>query len=283
MKRFKKLFCFFLVSIFLLSIASNQIVFAKEEASSVLDKGENKLDIAELKSIIRDKTDIKIIAETPNSLEHLEYTYSQDEKNYKVIENSNKNLTYVKSDIFIQDSFGEYMLDSSTITDIRDDKIIITKTEDGQSTKNVIDLESVSRSSKPQNDSSSKKPSFVNTLLSNLSSEDVSAWTYHFTSEYSYRIYTYTLVAVTAVVTGIATYFSAGIVAGVAPIVSYIIDDHIERIWYKVDVYYKYILMQADYRYKVAEMAYEFHYDDSDHSKYLGMITNEYWLHPEYK
>lgn len=253
---------------------------ANDQNSAILEK---EIQVQEFKELVEANTGITIVSDILNSLEHIEYFYSKDGQNYKVVENSNNTLTYVESDIFVQNSLGEYILETSTITEVQDNEIVITKTKNGETTKEIIKLELNSTSNVQKDTILSTSPAEVS---ASLSSTAVSNWTYHYTDNYSYRIYTYTLVSVTAVVLGIASFFTgtAPVVTGaIATIASYIVDDHIPRVWYTVDVFYKYIPMANDYRYKVAELANQYHYADSNRTDYLGSTRSEYWLHPEYK
>lgn len=264
----KKVFCIALSTVI---VSSTSLVALANDRNSAADDA-NPITFSEFKDIIESGTDINVISEDSDSYQNFVYTYMEDGVEYKVVENANDNLTYVKSDIFVKDGNGDYELESSTITDVQADKIVITKTEDGQVIENVVDLLKMNEEGiKEYND---------------FARADVSGWTLHYTQYYSYRIYTYTLVSITAVVTGVAGFFTGvtPVVTGaIATIASYILDDHIERVWYEVDVHYKYIPMANDYRYKVAERASEYHFADENRTIYLGVTRSEYWLHPEYQ
>lgn len=78
----------------------------------------------------------------PNSsLQSMEYTYNENGNTYKVVEKANKDLISVKSDIYLQDISGQYVLESSTTTDVNKDDIIVTKKEHGKTTRDTIKID----------------------------------------------------------------------------------------------------------------------------------------------
>lgn len=105
----------------------------------------------------------------------------------------------------------------------------------------------------------------------------ISGWELHHVTESSYRIITYTVVAVTAVVTRVAQAAEGATIIMLAAIVNHIIQDHIERIWYRTNWYCKWrkwpVLWEI-----VAERNWTRHFSDSNRTKLEGVTESEYWL-----
>lgn len=269
MKKLKRFICFVLSATLLIS--NSAIVFASITNDELPEANtQKKFSVTEFNEFMESTLNVEILS---NSFENYVYTYSEGDKNYKVIEHANEDLTYVKSEIYVENSFGVFVLESSAVTEAIDNKIITEKKYDSKITKDVIDLDSMVNPVLSADDTSAK-----NILRGPI--DDYSDWTYWATQQYSYRITTYTLVSVTAIVAYVANYFGApgAAVAGIAGVVAYIIDDQTERVWYTVEIYYKYLLMDGGYRYKVAEKAKEWHYSDENRSQFIGVTTSENWL-----
>lgn len=216
---------------------------------------------------IKDSSNIEI---EPNStMQNMEYTYIDNGKTYKVIETANADLTYVYSEIYAKNSTGDYTLEYSTITEVNESSICVTKRKNGETTQNTIDLKQIEGSAAKYNSTQDIK---------SYSIPPISDWEHHSTLNYSYRIYTYTLVAVTAVVTGVAAAAGGAFISGLASVVSYIIDDHIPKVWYTQYIYRKWRKWPNPPWEVVAEWSATFHYSDSERTDYIGYTSSEYRL-----
>lgn len=217
--------------------------------------------IAEIQSI----SNIQI---EPNStLQNMEYTYiDKAGKAVKVIEEANDDLSYVKSQVYTKNETGEYILEYTTITEVGEDSILVTKYENGKTTQNSIDLKPIKASSKQH------------TQDIGINSEPpISGWELHDTVKYSYRIYTYTVVAVIAVVTGVASAANNAVIAGLAYVVDKIIDDLIPQVWYTQYWHRKWRKWPTLWE-LVAERNTTYHYSNSSRTNLIGQTTSEHWL-----
>lgn len=237
-------------------------------STSVLAKSEIDLQInqQEFLAEIQNLSDIQI---KPNStLQDMEYTYVDNGKTYKVIEKANAELTYVNSQVYTKNATGEYTLEYTTETEVGEDGILVTKHENGKTTQNSIDLKPIKASSIEYKNTEGIKSN---------SEPPISPWELHDTVTYSYRIYTYTLTAVVAVVAGVAAVTGNAVVAGLAYIVDKIIDDRIPRVWYTQLWYCKWkkwpVLWEI-----VAERNITHHFSDSNRNNLIGTTDSEHWL-----
>lgn len=220
--------------------------------------------IEEIKS--KSGTSIQI---TPNStMQNMEYTYVDNGKTYKVLEKANEDLTYVESKVYIKDSIGDYTLEYSTITEVGKDTVAVTKHENGIETRNNINLNQIKEISKEYENTQNIKSSQV---------PPISSWELHHKLNYSYRIYTYTLVAVTAVISGVAAAAGGAYISGLASVVSYIIDDHIPRVWYTQYSHCKWRKWPTLWEI-VAERTVTYHYANSTRTDYIGLTSSEHWV-----
>ena len=106
----------------------------------------------------------------------------------------------------------------------------------------------------------------------------ISGWMLHHTVKYSYRIYTYTVVAVTAVVTAVASVGGNAYIGGLAQMVGFIIVDHIPRVWYTSVWYNKWRQWPKPPWEIVAELNVNSHYANSSRTDYIGLTRSERWI-----
>jgi hypothetical protein len=92
-------------------------------------------------------------------------------------------------------------------------------------------------------------------------------------------MYTYTVQAVTAVVTMVAAATNNAPISGLAPLVAFIIADQTPRVWYTQHWYMKWRKWPALWE-PVAERAFTHHYSDSRRTNdyFIGSTTSEHWF-----
>lgn len=251
------------ISILLISTMS----FAKSE----IDLGTIQINQQEFITEIENVSNVQI--KPGSTMQNMEYIYTDNGRVYKVVERANIDLTYVYSQVYIKNSANDYVLEYSTITEVCEDNIRVIKQQNGKTTENIIDLKQLKENSMKNKDIQGIK----NYGVDSTNVPPISGWEYHDTIKYSYRIYTYTLVAVTAIVSGVAAAAGNAYIAGLANVVSYIIDDHIPRVWYTQYWYRKWRKWPDLVWELVAERCVTYHYSDSQRSNFIGRTESEHW------
>lgn len=240
----------------------------------------------EFYSTIEKNTNIEFI-EISKDNSYIEYVYTEDGKNYKVVERMNPQLTYVESEIYIQNVDESYSLESFVVTDVQSNgDIIVSKKENGKLSTDTIKLEEITliRPELKNDDFILNNDDFTlndddSILKETLSTKGIvtTGWVYHSSTKSSYRISTYTVATVNAIIIGICAVAPAsvtiGVIAGGASLVSYIISDRIPQIYYLKDWYYmwKYLSENPSYKTVVGEKVITGHYR---YSNYTGLVNH---------
>lgn len=193
---------------------------------------------------------------------NLIYTYSSNNKNFKVVENSSDNFDTVNSTIYIENYDGKFIEYATQKLTVENDEITITINENGIITTDKIKIHQETTSGINKSPSQPERNSDSLNALNNGPTWDgmpVSSWIYYGEYTGSSDITRYTSSAVIAILATVAAslFGIAGqcVVAGVAAIAGMIVDDAIPRIWWTDNVYYQTCIPPEEwmFRMKVAE------------------------------
>lgn len=231
------------------------------------------LDIQEVQNVLaQPKHNISFLKGGYDDISHLEYTYTSNGINFKVIEDTNDSYTSVYSTIYIENKDG--IFGKFATQNVKIDSSIVTATfeANGQIDTETFSLETISNIPLELKDISDSPIS----IKSSYNGFPVTDWTYYGTFNYSNRILKYTISAVTALITGIVTASTlgtgAGIVAGTAAsVVSSIVTEHMPTVFYSVTMYFKSTIPEeGTFGMHVAEKDITKFYSDSDRTDQIG-------------
>lgn len=263
MNRFKRVIAFSLVAVTGFGVAgsANQIL-----ASTI------PLEISSQVENSTGRKNVNIIKLDNNSAI---YTYEENGKSYKVIESITDNFDYVSSKIYVLNNSGDYILDSTIITEVKNGIITVSTTKNGNTVVEKSNLTSSFTSNM------SRKESNIQEYSLEYPYEDLTSWEFSGTFKGSDRIKKYTLLAVTAVIANIVNGLGGGIlsssaVTAVSTVAGAIISDDIPVIYYTQDVYYKYI-KDMPTKLPRAEKTITVFYSDKDRTDKIEKVTNEYY------
>lgn len=245
-------------------------------ALSLTSLGNSVAYAQEDKSVLKlDKSNITYIKGEPGDT-NLIYTYTSDNKTFKVIENSSVNFDDVDSIIYVENSDGQFVEYATQKLTVEDDVIYITINENGLITTDIININQ-EKTSDIEN-----LPYQSNSNFNSISSKTGpmyyefpvdETWYYLTTTEGSSDVTRYTLTAVIAVLGAIAAGalgFTGGVVtAGISSVAMVIVQDNIERIWWTNYHFYQCILRDEDWQVpiKVAEKVITYVYSSSTKSE----------------
>lgn len=257
--KISKILCLFLTFVILASFSGSSYA----SASKVNDT--NK-DLS--------KSSINILAGDLETLGYLEYTYEENGNLYKVIENTNDDLTYIKSKIYIKKGNNEFEKISNIETKISDTEISMTINENGEKTTKTLPLtifentkiaKSINSSIDSDIDSKLNLEELESNNLSTRSKPTPHVWTYWGSMDYSTTFIKLTVAVVTA---------ALGKLIGAVPatIINYIVNYYIADIWITDIIHYKYNEYGQRYREKVSSYIYE----DRHRRSCIGIATNEF-------
>lgn len=267
-KHLKRILVLMVVLALSLTSLDNSVAFAQEDKSIL------ELDKSNYTYIKGKLGDTSVI-----------YTYTSDNKTFKVIEKASVNFDDVDSIIYIKSSNGQFVEYATQTLSVKDDVIYITINENGRITTDTINIyhEKTSGIENPPNQSNGGLNSMSGPSWNGLPVD--TTWHYYGTFNGDNNIVRYTSSAVLAILATIAASMLgiAGqcVVAGVSAIASIIIDDAIEQIWWTDYVYYQTVIPPEDWmlRRKVAEKSSTYVYSSSSKSSsdLIGNYTYTYY------
>lgn len=277
MKLFKKILCIVIASILL---STNTImVFANDNkpVTSVLDM--EKENFIYLEGEVGDT--------------RLVYTYTSDNKLYKVIENASDNFDLVNSVIYVDQGDDNFVKYATQTLVMKDGIITITINENGVSSKEQIDTNPRMRTINPAlaNQKSTNAISYISPFANlpvdggggdSWNGMPVSAWIYYGTYRNSTKIAHYTVTAVTQVLAALSGYLGvpgAVVVSAITGVVSEIVKDNIPHIWWTDSVYHKTCIPPDPnmFRKFVAERTYRDVYSNSARTDLIGTYYYSYY------
>lgn len=210
-------------------------------------------------------------------LNHMKYTYDENGKSYKIIEEFDENLKDIESKVYEKNEQGNYELHSTIETVIEDGIVSVTTNQDGKLTTETQDLNPLINSL--------KQDSEVKEVTLNLTSEETMLTNWRYTGEVrgSTRFPRYTIAGITAtlgtfVAAAVAGPLSQATIAGLTTVATIVFTDLIPLVYFQQSVYYKYIL-NTNPPLPRAEMTNTYFYLDSARTDQIGkMVSHEYYV-----
>ena len=256
------------------SVFANEIAFTDEKGNVIKVDDIKSMDIQEVESILAEpKQNINFLVGGYDDISCLEYTYTSAGRNFKVIEDTNDDYTFVNSTIYIQNPDGIYEefatqklnIDSSVVTatfeandQISTETFLIQSAQDASLRSSNIDDSPIS-------------------LNSSYYGSPVTGWTYWGAFNYSNRITKFTVSAITSIIAGIVSSaalpgVSAVVVSGlVGTVVSQIIEDYVPTVYYRVTTYFKSVIPEeGTFQMHVAEKNIYRYYSNSGRTNQIG-------------
>lgn len=234
-----------------------------------------------------------------SDLDNLVYTYTENGKEFKVVESLNENLTEVISEVLVKNEEGIYELQSEIETTVSNGEMIIETNTNNRKNIEVVELSTAVNYTPEINikNELSTQIDPLGTIKGNSSIDQIqpfgiieenglTEWRYAGVFKYSNNIYKYTLGAIVAVIAGVsipALAAAAGVTLGAAAktTISYIANNLFSSNWntiyYTQTVYYKY-LIGTNPLLPRAEKTYTTVYKDSARTQKVGnTVIDEYW------
>ncbi|MCC0686179.1 hypothetical protein [Clostridioides sp. ZZV14-6345] len=209
-----------------------------------------------------EKANFKILSD---DLDNIIYTYDEQGTSYRVEEKVANDFSSVKSTIYEKNNKNEYVISSKLETTISDNEVTLKTQEDNNITTEVVPLSDLI--------TVNGEPTYDDSMAKNRDT-----WTYNQTLKTSSKFLTYTLGAITAVITT-AVSFKLGeggklLAAAISSVAQKVISDNIKQVYYKKDFYYTYyqntILPRGE---KVISKAYK----NSGRTQQIGKTMTDYY------
>jgi hypothetical protein len=251
---------------------ANDIVLTDEKGNVTADDVKY-LGIQEVEDILaQPKQNITFIKGGYDDISHLEYTYSSAGRDFKVVEDTNDEYTFVDSTIYIKNQDGIYEKFATQRLNIDSSMVAVTFKTNGQTSTETFRLEN------PQNISlrSACIGDSPISLNSSYNGSPVTDWQYWGTFNYSNRIVKFTVAAVTSIIINAVSNSvfpgSAVIVSGVVgTIVIPIVENSIPTVYYTVTIYFKDVIPeQGTFQMHVAEKNIYKYYSNSSRTNKIG-------------
>lgn len=215
------------------------------------------------------------------------YTYTSENKIFKVTETASDNFDAVNSIIYVKNNDGKFIEYATQKLTVEDNVITITINENGLLTTDTIIIhkkeKTIEKESLYNHSLINQAP--LNTIYGNPSwnGMPVSLWIYYGAYTGSSDIKRYTSAAVLAMLTTIvASLFGISgevVVAGISAVVAVIVQDQTPRIWWRDHVYYQTCIPPEDWMFKMKVAEYTHAYIYSDSSMSVSSFIGDYYYY----
>ncbi|WP_411349024.1 hypothetical protein [Paenibacillus sp. WLX2291] len=302
----KKCLVGIVVTSILVSTSPVKMLAADQTVTNNVYSTSSQLNSKDIETILSaPKENLTFIKGDFEHTDHLEYTYTNNENTYKIIEDTygeslgTDSILYKEEGPGSYEAIGKYSLRivngnaNYTISAIDLNQNSVNSLQSESNTNQIeaitgtIELNKVER----VESGASSVPTSNQTLTTNASNPSglpISAWQHQGNFFYTTTIAIHTINAVNIAI-GYIVNTSGEIgkkatakITGIAALVTYIVNNGIPKIWYTDKVYYKTVL-PADpnqFRMKVAEKRIHTFYEDADRTKNMkgSPVTSEFWL-----